>query len=257
MFTTYVIGCLALIIKPGPDLMCTFATALSCGRARAATLMAGLILGCWFWILLLTAGVASFFTDHPAVMAAVQLVGIVYIGYLAYGSYRDAWVDFRHGGVGALNPMSVKGLRLVGRGVFMSMSNPLTILFFLAFLPNFTKDASSMPPALQTFLLGTLFCALVPLVYFPMIIAADALRTRLLGSSCAVACLKLVSALMLSAVAAILLQQVRFRDLGRSEETGCVASPASPPDAISSCLERAPLNRGMWSCRSASSGSLT
>lgn len=43
--TTYIIGCLALIIKPGPDLMCTIATALSEGRARAFTLMFGLIAG--------------------------------------------------------------------------------------------------------------------------------------------------------------------------------------------------------------------
>ena len=37
----------------------------------------------------------------------------------------------------------------------MSMSNPLTILFFLAFLPNFTRDDATLAPAVQTFLLGT------------------------------------------------------------------------------------------------------
>ena len=46
MLTTYIIGCIALIIKPGPDLMCTLATAISEGKVRASTLMAGLILGC-------------------------------------------------------------------------------------------------------------------------------------------------------------------------------------------------------------------
>ena len=35
VLTTYIIGCIALIIKPGPDLMCTLATALSDGKARA------------------------------------------------------------------------------------------------------------------------------------------------------------------------------------------------------------------------------
>ena len=39
VLTTYIIGCIALIIKPGPDLMCTLATALSDGKARASTLM--------------------------------------------------------------------------------------------------------------------------------------------------------------------------------------------------------------------------
>ena len=33
MLVTYIIGSLALIIKPGPDLTCTIATALSDGKA--------------------------------------------------------------------------------------------------------------------------------------------------------------------------------------------------------------------------------
>ena len=210
MFTTYIIGCLALIIKPGPDLMCTLATALSCGKVRASTLMAGLILGCWLWVLLLTAGVASIFIKYPSVMTAIQIVGIVYIGYLAFGAFKDAWTDFRRGNDGALNPASAKGWRLVVRGILMSMSNPLTILFFLAFLPNFTAGEAESSPAMQTFLLGTLFCALVPFIYMPIIFAADALRIRLLGSARAAACLKLASALMLTAVVVILLLQVKL-----------------------------------------------
>ena len=210
MLATYILGSLALIIKPGPDLMCTLATALSDGKARAATLMAGLVTGCWIWILLLAAGVASFFTGHPTVMAAIQLVGVAYIGYLAFGSFREALAGFRRSEADTLHPATAKGWRLVGRGVFMSMSNPLTILFFLAFLPNFTREGAAFPPAVQTLLLGTLFCALVPLIYFPIILAADFFRSRLLGSSRATACLKLVSALMLAAVAIVLVAQVGF-----------------------------------------------
>ena len=209
MLTTYIIGCLALIIKPGPDLMCTLATAIADGKARATALMAGLVLGCWFWILLLTAGVASFFTDHPPVMTAIQAVGITYIGYLAFGAFKEAMAGFRSGGTDTLHPATAKGWRLVARGVFMAMSNPLTILFFLAFLPNFTREGSSIPPSVQTLLLGTLFCALVPFVYLPFIFACDFFRTRLLGSPKATACLKLVSALMLTAVVLVLLSQVK------------------------------------------------
>ena len=84
----------------------------------------------------------------------------------------------------------------------MAMSNPLTILFFLAFLPNFTRQESTFSPAVL--LLGTLFCALVPFIYFPVILAADFFRARIAGSAKAAASLKLVSALMLTAVAVIL-----------------------------------------------------
>ena len=63
---------------------------------------------------------------------------------------------------------------------------------------------ASLPPSIQTLLLGTLFCALVPFVYLPFIFAADFFRTRLLGSAKATARLKLVSAILLATVVAIL-----------------------------------------------------
>ena len=208
MLTTYIIGSLALIVKPGPDLTCTIATALSDGKARAATLMFGLITGCWIWILLLTAGVASFFTAHPTTMAVIQIAGAAYIAYLAYGAFADAIRSFRASSPDALRPASARGVQLFLRGIAMSMSNPLTILFFLAFLPSFTTSSASLSPAMQTLLLGTLFCALVPFVYFPIILAADFFRARLIGSVTATACLKLTSAIMLAAVVAVLASQI-------------------------------------------------
>ena len=204
MLVTYIIGSLALIIKPGPDLTCTIATALADGKARATTLMIGLILGCWLWILILAAGVATVFTHHPAVMLSIQLSGTAYIAYLAFCAFREAWSSFKSTGTGVTGAATARGWRLVGRGILMSMSNPLTILFFLAFLPNFTHEGASLPPSVQTLLLGTLFCALVPFIYLPFIFAADFFRTRLLGSAKATACLKLVSAIMLAAVVVIL-----------------------------------------------------
>ena len=208
MLTTYIVGCIALIIKPGPDLTCTIATALADGKTRATTLMFGLIAGCWLWILLLTAGVASFFTAHPTTMTIIQIIGAAYIAYLAYGAFADAFRSFRATSPDALRPATARGLRLFLRGIAMSMSNPLTILFFLAFLPNFTTSSSSLSPAMQTLLLGTLFCALVPFIYFPIILAADFFRARLVGSVKATACLKLVSALMLAAVVAVLASKI-------------------------------------------------
>ena len=208
MLTTYIVGCIALIIKPGPDLTCTIATALSDGKTRATTLMFGLIAGCWLWILLLTAGVASFFTAHPTTMTVIQIIGAAYIAYLAYGAFADAFRSFSAASPDALRPATARGLRLFLRGIAMSMSNPLTILFFLAFLPNFTTSSSSLSPAMQTLLLGTLFCALVPFIYFPIILAADFFRARLVGSVKAMACLKLVSALMLAAVVAVLASKI-------------------------------------------------
>ena len=42
MLTTYIVGCVALIIKPGPDLMCTLATA--CLKLVSALMLAAVAL---------------------------------------------------------------------------------------------------------------------------------------------------------------------------------------------------------------------
>lgn len=70
----YVLGSLGLIIKPGPDLLCTLATALTYGRRRAACLMFGLIAGCWFWILLLALGAAPSVKLLSGLLLAIVVV---------------------------------------------------------------------------------------------------------------------------------------------------------------------------------------
>ena len=92
--------------------------------------------------------------------------------------------------------------------LFISRFIVYGILFFLAFLPSFTTSSSSLSPAVQTLLFGTLFCALVPFVYLPAIVAADFFRARLVGSVKATACLKLTSAVMLAAVVVLLLSKI-------------------------------------------------
>ena len=204
MLVTYILGSLALIVKPGPDLMCLIATAIADGKRSAAALMAGQILGCWLWILILAAGFAPSFADSWVVMVAVQAVGVVYIGYLAVGAFREALTGFRRAQAETFKALALRGWRIFGRGVAMAMSNPLTILFFLAFLPHFTRADSSLPPRAQTLMLGTIFCLLIPLFDVPLILAAGFLRDRFFSSPRAMASLKLVSAIILALVALIL-----------------------------------------------------
>ena len=202
---TYLIGCIGLIIKPGPDLLCTVATALSHGRARAVCLMSGLVLGCWLWVVLLALGVAAFLQAHGAALSAIRYGGMAYIGFLAYGSLAEALRGFRApAGAIALAGPREHGLRLFVRGVLMAMGNPLTIMFFLAFLPHFATPGSCVPPSVQALLLGTLFCALVPVVDLPIIYAADAFKVQMERHPRLAPATKLVSGLMLVAVVALL-----------------------------------------------------
>lgn len=87
---TYLIGCVGLIIKPGPDLLCSVSTALSHGRARAICLMGGLVLGCWLWVVLLALGVAAFLQTHSLVMSIIRFCALVPVVYLPIICAADA-----------------------------------------------------------------------------------------------------------------------------------------------------------------------
>lgn len=201
---TYIIGSLGLIIKPGPDLLCTISTALSHGRRRALCLMLGLILGCWTWIILLSLGVAAFLKTHAIVMMIIRYGGMAYIGYLAYGSLVEAYHGFKHHEGFELSSPNEKGWRLLLRGILMAMGNPLTIMFFLAFLPHFTTPGSRLPPSLQIFLLGTLFCSLVPFISVPIIFTAGAFKNALEKKPRFAPSVKLFSGLLLVLVVILL-----------------------------------------------------
>ena len=67
---------------------------------------------------------------------------------------------------------------------------------------------SNLPVTVENFTGHRLVHALVPFIYLPFIFAADFFRSRLLGSAKATACLKLVSAILLAAVVAILAKPI-------------------------------------------------
>ena len=67
---------------------------------------------------------------------------------------------------------------------------------------------SNLPVTVENFTGRRLVHALVPFIYLPFIFAADFFRSRLLGSAKATACLKLVSAILLAAVVAILAKPI-------------------------------------------------
>lgn len=175
MLTLYILSTFALIIKPGPDIMCTIATALSDGRVAAARFMCGLMAGSWIWFCLLAAGVAPFFSSHPRIVFTIQLAGVFYMAYLAFLSFRECFA----GKSGAIDVKRIDNVdnavksrsSYIIRGIAMSMSNPLLILFLMAFLPSFIGETDHV--AFKTLFLGAIFIIVIPCVHIPAILASE------------------------------------------------------------------------------------
>ncbi len=204
---TYLIACSALILKPGPDIMCTLATALSYGRMRAIGYLFGLISGCMVWVAIVAFGFHVFLGNHPQILSALRIAGISYLAYLAVQALIEAAKGFRHPTSEQISGgASQQGWRLYFRGVIMAMCNPLTFIFFLMFLPGFL---SIFPPEISSslgiLLLGLIFCLIVLIYDIPMILIADVFRTVLVRKPKFFPVLKLISGLILIAVIVFLI----------------------------------------------------
>jgi threonine/homoserine/homoserine lactone efflux protein len=109
----------------------------------------GVALGCMVHVVLAALGLAALIAAHPATLTAIRWGGAVYLLWLAWKCWTAAAVT--DSGRGALT------LRSALRSGFLgNLLNPKTIVFILAFLPQFVDPARG-PVWQQILFLGALF----------------------------------------------------------------------------------------------------
>lgn len=143
----------AVIVIPGPNVMVIVATTLAHGRRRGLQTVAGTSTA-----MLIQLAVAALATAWLVAVLATGFVwlkwcGVVYLLVLGLNLLLSNG-DGRETGV--------SGLGTFQRGFWVSLTNPKTILFFSAFLPQFVSP--SEPFLLQIALLSLIFWVLAVLL---------------------------------------------------------------------------------------------
>lgn len=150
----FVIASILFIQVPGPSLLFTIGRALSVGRTEALLSVLGNALGLLVQVLALAVGLGAVVAASAHAFTVLKLVGAAYVIYLGVQAIRHRG-DAR---VALDNPdaaPSMHGWSSVRTGLFVGITNPKSIVFFAAFLPQFVDD--SKPAAPQLLLLGLLF----------------------------------------------------------------------------------------------------
>ena len=149
---------LALSASPGPSML--YILSRSVGQSRSAGLVsaAGLATGGFVHVLLAAFGLAALFAYSPALYSTVKLLGAAYLIYLGIDTLRSSEPEPE--GLQAVNMDALS--RIYWQGVLVEVLNPKTMLFFVAFLPQFV-DAATGSVTGQMFILGLL----VPLTAMP------------------------------------------------------------------------------------------
>jgi threonine/homoserine/homoserine lactone efflux protein len=153
----FVLASLLFIQVPGPSLLFTIGRALSVGRREALLSVVGNALGLLAQVLLVALGLGAVVAASATAYTVVKLAGaawVVWLGVQAVRHRKDARMALASGGRRPERPGAA-----VWTGMVVGLSNPKTIVFFVAFLPQFTAPAAGHV-GLQVALLGLLFSVL-------------------------------------------------------------------------------------------------
>jgi threonine/homoserine/homoserine lactone efflux protein len=154
----FLLASIIFIQVPGPSLLFTIGRALTVGRADALLSVLGNALGLLVQIVCVALGLGALVATSAAAFTVLKLVGAAYVVWLGLQAIRhraDARLAMASAGQG-LRRMTPWGS--VRTGLVVGATNPKTIVFFGAFLPQFVEPSAPAGP--QLLLLGAVFAVL-------------------------------------------------------------------------------------------------
>lgn len=170
---TFFVASVALGLAPGPDNLFVLTQSILQGQRAGLLVTLGLCTGLIAHSTAVALGVAAVIKASPMAFTALKIIGACYLVYLAWQLVRA-----NRSSLEARPANVLSGLALYQRGIIMNITNPKVLLFFLAFLPQFT-DPGAGSVTLQIFILGFVFIIATLLVFGSVALLAGPIGTWL------------------------------------------------------------------------------
>lgn len=151
----FFLAALLFAYMPGPALIYTAAQTMARGRRAGFMASLGLHLGGWVHVLAATLGLSALFQLVPVLYTGLKIVGALYLIWLGLAILRQ------RSATSASPVVSEKSAkRAFGESIIVEVLNPKSVLFYVAFLPQFVDPAAAWPIWLQFLTLGAMVNAL-------------------------------------------------------------------------------------------------
>lgn len=150
LYIGFVLTSIALIIVPGPNVLVITSTSISHGTKRGLQTVLGTSLAMVFQLFIAASGTAWVVASINQGFYILKWLGIAYLLYLGI-SYLAGFSSSKQG-------PDISASAMFTRGFVVSLTNPKTILFFSAFLPQFAIPSGDY--VAQIFILSITFLAL-------------------------------------------------------------------------------------------------
>lgn len=169
---------LVLVLIPGPSVLFVLGRALAHGRRTALGSVVGNAAGAYALIALVSLGLGEIVSRSVALFVALKLAGAAYLVFLGVKAFRHRGAlsaALQDGtGRGAVPPRR-GDLRTLWEGFAVGVTNPKTMVFFAAVLPQFVnRDAGHVHE--QMLLLGLVFTVIALLCDSLWALTASAAR---------------------------------------------------------------------------------
>ena len=167
----FVIASVVIIVIPGPSVLFVIGRSIALGRRAGVLSVAGNALGTVPAVVAVAFGVGAIVASSVVVFTVIKIAGAVYLVYLGIQAIRH-----RHAHVQSAERTPTSARKLLAQGFIVGVTNPKTIAFFVAVLPQFIDPAAGAVWA-QLLLLGLTFQLLALLCDSVWAIAAGTART--------------------------------------------------------------------------------
>ena len=135
IYFAYLAACVVIIIVPGPTVTLIIANSLSHGMRAGLLNVAGTQMGIALMIGLVGIGLASLIEALGWWFEVVRFLGAVYLVWLGIKLIRTS------GALGEARKVPVPRVGFFLQGFLVAVSNPKTLVFFGAFIPQFIEPA--------------------------------------------------------------------------------------------------------------------
>lgn len=139
----FVLASTVLLIIPGPTLMLVLGHALAHGRRSAWSTVPGVALGDLTAITLSCAGLGAVLATSASLFTLLKLAGAAYLFWLGLKLWRARPIS-----PGTAAPVSHSPRSLLLEAYTVTALNPKSIVFFVAFVPQFLVPTSPLLPQL-------------------------------------------------------------------------------------------------------------
>jgi len=166
---------LALLAIPGPAVLYVVTRSIEMGRAGGVASVAGITTGTIVHVVLATAGVSSLILASKAAFDGVKYVGAAYLVFLGVRRLLTRGAETE-----TEQAVPRTRRRAYAQGVIVNLTNPKTIVFIFAFIPQFV-DPDAAHVWLQVLVFGLTFATLGFISDNLYALAAGSVADRLRG----------------------------------------------------------------------------